>query len=173
MKPYDIAVAFKPSDPGKGEALYRRSLYTYMRQTSPSPLLTTLNASKRDVCQVKIERTDSPLQGLVMLNSPQFAEASRVLAAQLVAKHGEDDRALVDEAFRRLTSRPPDEKERSILLGLLANERRHYQTHLGEAKALLSVGETPPSVSKLPAQAAAATALVSTLLNFDECVSKR
>ncbi len=48
VKPYDIAFSFKPATPDKGEGLYRRSVYTYMRQTAPSPLMTTLNASKRD-----------------------------------------------------------------------------------------------------------------------------
>jgi hypothetical protein len=173
VKPYDIALAFKPSTPGKGEDLYRRSLYTYMRQTSPSPLMTTLNASKRDVCQVKIERTDSPLQGLVMLNSPQFAEAARTLAAKLVERHGEDDGALAEEAFRRLASRHPDASERAILTGLLAEQRAHFAERPEEAKAFLSVGESPPSLTDQPARLAAAATLVSMLMNYDECVSKR
>ena len=72
VKPYDISVSFKPSEPDEGDGLYRRSLYTYWKQTAPAPLMTTLNASKRDVCRVRLEKTDSPLQGLVLLNSPQF-----------------------------------------------------------------------------------------------------
>ncbi len=173
VKPYDIAVAFKPSEPDKGEGLYRRSVYTYMRQTSPSPLMTTLNASKRDVCQVKIERTDSPLQGLVMLNSPQFAEAARALAATLVQGHEGNDTALVDDAFRRLTSRLPDAEERAVLAGLLAEQIAHFEKRPGEAKALLSVGASPPSGTSQPARVAAVATLVSTLMNYDECVSKR
>ena len=173
VKPYDIEFSFKPSTPDKGEGLYRRSVYTYMRQTAPSPLMTTLNASKRDVCQVKIERTDSPLQGLVMLNAPQFAEAARALAVELVGKHGDDDAALVEEAFRRLTSRRPDEAERAVLAGLLTEQQAHYQKLPVDAAALLAAGASPPSVTDQPARAAAVATLVSTLLNFDECISKR
>lgn len=173
VKPYDIEFSFKPSTPDKGEGLYRRSVYTYMRQTAPSPLMTTLNASKRDVCQVKIERTDSPLQGLVMLNAPQFAEAARVLAVKLVEVHGADDTALVNDAFRRLTSRLPDEEERAVLTGLLTEQQAHYQNHLEEAKALLAAGAIAPSATDQPARAAAVATVVSTLLNFDECISKR
>lgn len=173
MKPYDIAKAFKPSEPGKGEALYRRSVYTYMRQTSPSPLMTTLNASKRDVCQVKIERTDSPLQGLVMLNSPQFAEAARTLANALVERHGENDDAVVEEAFRRLTSRSPDGEEKAVLLGLLSDQAGHFADRPEDAKALLAVGESAPAQTDQPGRVAAVATLVSTLLNFDECISKR
>ncbi len=173
VKPYDIAAAFKPSTPDKGEGLYRRSVYTYMRQTSPSPLMTTLNASKRDVCQVKIELTDSPLQGLVMLNSPQFVEAARTLATSLIEKHGGDDRQLVDDAFRRLTSRYPDDDERTVLSGLLKEQTAHFSGKPEEAASLITTGESSAPVTDQPARLAAVTTLVSTLLNFDECISKR
>ncbi|HRQ90359.1 MAG TPA: DUF1553 domain-containing protein, partial [Bacteroidia bacterium] len=173
VSPYDIAHAFKPSPPSKGRLLYRRSLYTYMRQTAPSPLMITLNASKRDVCQVKIERADSPLQGLVMLNSPQFAEAARTLAATLAEKHGADDRGVIDDAFRRLASRLPDDREREVLLKLLASETEHFSTRAEDAKALLSIGESPPCQTDHPARVAAVATLISTLMNFDECISKR
>ena len=36
-----------------GEALYRRSLYTFWRRTIPPPLLTTLNAADRETCVVR------------------------------------------------------------------------------------------------------------------------
>ena len=173
VKPYDIAAAFKPSTPDKGEGLYRRSVYTYMRQTSPSPLMTTLNASKRDVCQVKIERTDSPLQGLVMLNSPQFVESARSLATILTAKHGSDDKSLIDDAFRRLTSRFPDDAERAVLGKLLAEQLAHFTEAPAEASSLIKTGDSPAPNTDQPARVAAVTTLISTLLNFDECISKR
>ncbi|NLT70414.1 MAG: DUF1553 domain-containing protein [Verrucomicrobiaceae bacterium] len=173
VKPYDIAAAFKPSPPDKGENLYRRSVYTYMRQTSPSPLMTSLNASKRDVCQVKTERTDSPLQGLVMLNSPQFVEAARTLATRLVEIHGKDDDALLDEAFRRTTSRLPDEAERAVLGTLLSAELAHYTAHPAAATTLISLGDSPAPPNDEAPRIAAVTTLISTLLNFDECISKR
>jgi hypothetical protein len=173
VKPYDIAAAFKPATPDTGEGLYRRSVYTYMRQTAPSPLMTTLNASKRDVCQVKIERTDSPLQGLVMLNSPQFVEAARTLATTLTQTHGTDDNALLTAAFRRLTSRHPDAEELVVLSGLFSEQVAHFTEHPDAALALIATGSSPAPETKEPARVAAATTIVSTLLNFDECISKR
>lgn len=175
VKPYDIALAFKPAEPDQGAALYRRSLYTYMRQTAPSPLMMALNASKRDVCQVRVEHADSPLEGLVMLNSPQFVEAARVLAAQLVARHSKDE-ALVRDAFRRLTSRLPTAEESSLLASLLAEQLAHFEADPGAATRLLAVGASPTATQQAArelARTAAAATLVSTLLNFDECVSKR
>lgn len=173
VKPYEIAVSFKPSKPGKGDDLYRRSLYTYWKQTAPAPMMTTLNASKREVCRVRLERTDSPLQGLVLLNSPQFAEASRVLATHLVEKHGEDSTALVDEAFLRIVSRRPDEEERDIVEQLLAEQQTHFEQAPKNAAEVISAGNSPPPKTETPAKLAAVTTLISTLYNFDECITKR
>ena len=115
--------------------------------------MTTLNASKRDVCQVKIERTDSPLQGLVMLNSPQFAEAARVLAGKLVEKHGANDPALVDDAFRRLTSRLPDaskaKPEQTILDYLFHSGRTEASKWIERHAAAVGVADTAELASRL------------------------
>jgi len=173
VKPYDIAVSFKPSKPGKGDDLYRRSLYTYWKQTAPAPMMTTLNASKRDVCRVRLERTDSPLQGLVLLNSPQFVEAARHLAENLVTKHGTNDDALIDDAFLRLTSRRPNAEEKPILNSILTEQQSHFSGSPGSAKKLLDLGDSPASESENLAHLAAVTTLVSTLMNFDESITKR
>ena len=105
VRPYEVAVSFKPVKRDDGAGLYRRSVYTYWKRTGPAPTMMALDASKRDICVVKRERTSSPVQALVLLNDPQLVEASRVLAHQLVAWHGEDTGGIVVEAFRRLTSR--------------------------------------------------------------------
>lgn len=173
VKPYDIAVSFKPSNPGKGDDLYRRSLYTYWKQTAPAPLMTTLNSSKRDVCRVRLEKTDSPLQGLVMLNSPQFVEASRHLAAYLAEKFPDNNDGIIIEAFRRLTSRMPDAEEMGILRKLLEEQEQHFQNDKEGAQKLLTVGGSPAPKQEKADRVAATTALVSALLNFDESITQR
>lgn len=173
VKPYDIEVSFKPSKIGKGDDLYRRSLYTYWKQTAPAPLMTTLNASKRDVCRVRLEKTDTPLQGLVMLNSPQFVEAARHLATDLVTKHGDDENAIILEAFQRLTTRAPDETEHQILADLLTEQKAHFTSNLPAAKELIAAGNSPAPTEEQVADIAAATTLVTTLMNFDEGITKR
>ena len=72
VKPYEIAESFKPSKPGSGEALHRRSLYTYWKRTGPAPAMMAFDAIKRDVCSAQRETTATPLQALVLLNGPQF-----------------------------------------------------------------------------------------------------
>ncbi|MEM7699952.1 MAG: DUF1553 domain-containing protein, partial [Verrucomicrobiota bacterium] len=173
VKPYDIAVSFKPSEISTGSALHRRSLYTYWRQTAPAPMMTTLDASKRDVCRVRQERTNSPLQGLVMLNSPQFVEASRHLAAQLVDKHQDDDQAIVKEAFRRLVTRAPDQAEEEILGQLLTEQDSLFRDDPSAASELLAVGDSSAHEPADPSRVAAVTVLVSALFNFDESITKR
>ena len=180
VKPYDLAVSFKPSKPDTGEGLYRRSLYTYWKQTGPAPLMMTLDASKRDVCRVRRERNDSPLQGLVLLNSPQFVESAKVFAANLIQKHGEkEDDALIGEAFRTLTSRQPQAEEWPVLKKLLSEQSELFSKEPEKAKTYLDTGEKKvggdeKSEGKIdPASHAAVTVLVSSLMNFDECVVKR
>ena len=173
VKPYEVAVSFKPSNPGKGSDLYRRSVYTWWKRTGPAPVMMTLNASKRDVCRVRREVTSSPLQAFVLLNGPQFMEAARVMAAKLLEKHKDSPASLVEEAFRSFTSRSPGEREREILLKLHAQQLAHYKANPGEAKGLLGIGASPEAKDIPPPEVAAAAILINTIMNLDEAVSKR
>ena len=84
MKPYQPAGLWEQSGTGKSYAqdhglkLYRRSLYTFWRRTSPPPSMMAFDALSREVCTAKREVTATPLQSLVLLNDPQFVEAARV-----------------------------------------------------------------------------------------------
>ncbi|MDP7203958.1 MAG: DUF1553 domain-containing protein [Pirellulaceae bacterium] len=173
VRPYEVAVSFKPVKQDSGAGLYRRSLYTYWKRTGPAPAMMALDASKRDICVVKRERTSSPVQALVLLNDPQLVEASRVLAHRLVAGHGEDIEGIVVEAFRRLTSRRPSVQETELLVQLCREQREHYAAHPDAATDLLATGQARP-VGELPSdQVAAVTMMVNMLMNFDACVMKK
>ena len=173
VKPYEVAVSFKPSNPGKGADLYRRSVYTWWKRTGPAPVMMTLNASKRDVCRVRREVTSSPLQAFVLLNGPQFMEASRVMAAKLLEAHPDSPRSLVTEAFRSFTSRLPREKELKILLALHEEQVAHYKANPEQAKGFLAIGASPEAKGLPPHEVAATAILVNTIMNLDEAVSKR
>ena len=172
-RPYDLALSFKPLKPDQGEGLYRRSLYTYWKRTGPAPVMMTLDASKRDVCVVKRERTDSALQACVLLNGPQFVEAGRVLGQVLLKKHGENTGALVNEMFRRLTSRYPSDREREILVRAFQEQLEYFQADPKRAEAFLKVGQAGRDKALPAVRVAAAGMLANTLMNFDECVMKR
>ncbi|MEM6776046.1 MAG: DUF1553 domain-containing protein [Planctomycetota bacterium] len=170
VKPYDVALAYTPLKAGKGEDLYRRSLYTFWKRTSPSPVMMTFNTPTREVCRLKREVTSTPLQALVMLNGNQFIEASRAMAAGLIEKFGNDDDLICQETFRRLTSRKPSAIEQSTLCQLLREQRDTFTQHPDRADEFLSVGswKCPHDLSKT--DLAATTVLINTVMNLDESV---
>ncbi len=171
-KPYDLKVSFKPINPDGAPNVYRRSMYTYWKRTGPTPVMMALDASKRDVCTVRRERTDSPSQALILLNGTQFVEAARAFADQLIIKHGTENPAgLINDAFRQLTSRYPSEKEAIILLQLLSEQKVQFKD-AKETEKFLKVGYYKAK-SKDLSHLAAVTTFVSALMNFDETISKR
>ncbi len=176
VKPYQPEGLWEQSGTGQtysqdtGDKLYRRSLYTFWRRTSPPPAMTTFDAVSREVCVARREVTVTPLQSLVLLNDPQFVEAARVLAERLVREHPQDPAARHRGAFLQLTGRAPDAREAAILAQAFEEQRRLYQADAQAAAALLAVGGTPRDAT-LPAADVAATTNVATLiLNFDAFV---
>src|SRR6202007_2654496 len=89
-----------------GAGLYRRSLYTFWKRAAPPASMDIFNAPTREVCTVRRERTDTPLQALVTLNDPQFVEAARWLAQTTIKDGGDKDETRIDFMARRLLARP-------------------------------------------------------------------
>ncbi|KAA5545212.1 DUF1553 domain-containing protein [Roseiconus nitratireducens] len=173
VKPYEVEASFKPSQRDQGAGLYRRSLYTYWKRTGPAPAMMTLDASKRDVCRVRRERTSSPLQAFVLLNGPQYVEASRSLALRLTRRHAGQTDALLCDAFRVLTGRQPKENESAVLRELYRDQLDYFSSDPDRVDQFLNVGEDRvPDADRTPSLAASAV-VIGTLMNFDECVIKR
>jgi hypothetical protein len=176
VKPYELEASFKPSQPDKGEGLYRRSLYTYWKRTGPAPAMMTLDAAKRDVCRVQRERTSSPLQALVMLNGPQYVEASRGLAERLAQAYGHDkaetEKSIYD-AFRILTSRRGADAELSVLNELYAQQLAYFRENDKRTGEFLTIGDSSPRGELDGPHVAAMTVVIGTLMNFDQSMMKR
>ena len=94
--------AFKQST---GDDLYRRSLYTYWKRQIPAANMRILGADGRTTCRTRRERTNTPLQALVLLNGPQFVEAARALAERAMREGGDTPPERLGFAFRLATSR--------------------------------------------------------------------
>ena len=174
---YDIPESFKPAAAGKGDDLYRRSLYTFWRRTGPAPVLESLDVPKRVVCVAKRDATNTPLHAFVLMNGPQFVEASRVLAETLLAEPagadaGQADRVLA-RAFELLTSRLPDDEEREILRRMHAAQLDWYRAHPDDADKLVAVGDRKPLGAAPAVDVAAAAGVINALINYDGCVVKR
>jgi len=157
-----------------GERLYRRSMYTFVRRTTPHPAMTAFDAPNRSVCVVKREKTNTPLQALVLLNDPQFVEAARVLA-QRVLRESSDKPAQqqVELAFRLVCGRSPSENELNILVAQYRDAVRRFGKDTETAETLLKVGEYLAEDGLATEKAAAMTVVANTILNFDEAYTKR
>ena len=158
-------------EPSLGEGLFRRSLYTYWKRQVPPPSMQQLDAPTREVCVLRRQRTNTPLQALVLLNDPQFVEAARGLAQRMIESSPHDP-ARLTTGFRIVTSRRPNLTEQTELLTLLASERTRFQSQPTAANALLQVGSIPlPSELNRP-DLAAWTVVANVLLNLDEAISR-
>jgi hypothetical protein len=170
---YDIPESFKPAPAGKGEDLYRRSVYTFWRRNGPGPVLEAFDVPKRVVCVARRDTTNNSLQALILLNGKQFVEAARVFAEKLHREHGGRRDEIVAHAFRALTSHSPDAVERDVLARMYDEQLGWFRDHPDAAKAGLAVGDTPRDPTLPDAEVAAAAAVVNTLMNHDAFVMKR
>jgi hypothetical protein len=179
-----------------GDTLYRRSIYTIWKRSSPPPMMLNFDAAERHSCIVKRQKTSTPLQALVTLNDPQFVEAARVLAQNVVPAILPESRqanrqtsinqpirlrptatiggaTVINQFFKALVSRPARLDEVKILSGLYAEELADFQKNPKRAQTLLAVGEYPLNRQLAPAELAAWTVVASTVMNFDEAIIKR
>jgi hypothetical protein len=179
VKPYQPAGLWEQAGTGKtykqdtGANLYRRSLYTFWRRTSPPPSMITFDAMSREVCTAKREVTTTPLQSLVLLNDPQFVEAARRLAESAMTRFPDDGAARHRTIFRALTGRVPDAAETAILARLFDEQRALFAAHADDAGRLLAVGEKRSDESLGRVDLAALTMVASAVMNFDEFVVTR
>ena len=173
VNPYEMTESFKPAAASDGDAVYRRSLYTNWRRTGPPPAMIAFDAPRRAVCTAKRERTDSPLQALILLNGVQYVEAARVLGESLHLTTGGDVLKMIEQGSVRCLSRHPDKRETDILAQLYQEQLQHFTRHPMEAEELLKIGQKVRDQSLPAPEAAAATMLAQALLNHDECVVKR
>ncbi len=155
-----------------GEALYRRSLYTFWKRTAPPPALQLFDAPTRETCTVRRSRTNSPLAALALLNDVQFFEAARGLAQRTMIEAGANVQDRAAYAFRLVTARPPTEEELAVLVRQYEAQRTGYCQDLESARQVIAVGESPPPEGLEPAELAAWTLVANCLLNLDETITK-
>ena len=157
----------------KGESLYRRSVYTFWKRTSPPPYLAIFNAPNRETCVVKRERTNTPMQALLLMNDVQYLECARVLAENLLTDVSElSDRDKLQRLWRIATSRTPADDELDELAIFLNSMRDRFLSDPTAAKELLSTGEMPRDMNLNETEHAAWMLVCSLVMNLDEVVMK-
>jgi hypothetical protein len=156
-----------------GKDLYRRSMYSFWKRTSPPPSLNTFDAPDREKCTARRARTNTPLQALVLMNDPAYVEAARALAQRMILEAGRDPAARINFAFRLATARKPTPKERQVLRDLVERETAGYRRNPEAASQLLHVGESLFNDKLDKGELAAWTIVASVILNLDETITKQ
>jgi hypothetical protein len=181
VKPYQPAGLWEELAGGAGEGpyiqdkgpnLYRRSLYVYRKRTVPHPLLATFDAPSREICEVKLQRTDTPLQALALLNDDTYVEAARQLADRMLrsSARAPDDRLVL--AFRWATARRPSRAELAVLVQGLHRYLKKFQADPAAAEQFVRHGDFPLDDKVDPRELAAYTAVASIILNLDETITR-
>ena len=148
----------------EGEDYYRRSVYTYVKRTSPYPSMMTFDGSSREVCVSRRIRTNTPLQALVTLNDSSFVVAARNLAAKMM-KGGSNPSAQINAGYKLLLIRDMPEKKLTIMNRLYDDAVKKYGADLVASSKVTAVDKASPSL-------AAMTVVASALLNLDEVITK-
>ena len=155
-----------------GNALYRRSMYTFWKRSAPPASLDIFNAPTRERCVTLRERTNTPLQALVTLNDPQYVESARYLAEQTILTAGKEPQDRIQWIAERILGRQFRAEELAIVQDSLDRLAKHYQAHAAEAEKLIAVGEFPRNKAVSPVELATWTMTVNELLNLDEVLCK-
>ena len=153
----------------RGEGLYRRSLYTFWKRiVGPTHLF---DSAGRQVCEVEVQRTNTPLHALTTLNDVTFAEAARKMAERVLTDFRNEEDSL-GIAFRLVTSRWPNPEEQAVLEAALSKYEQRFSKDAESAARAVAVGESPPSTFPDTVKLAAWSTLCLMLLNLDETLTK-
>jgi hypothetical protein len=156
----------------KGDKLFRRTLYTYWKRSSPPPAMVIFDAPNRETCVIQRPITNTPLQALAAMNDIQMIEASRHLAERVLKEGGENEEAKASWAFELATARKPESGELVELLDVYEAGLKKFGTDQEKATTLLSAGDSGRDASLPADQHAAWTVVASLLLNLDEVMTR-
>jgi len=177
VKPYQPSgvwkeIASQEYQPGTGNDLFRRSMYTFWKRTVPPPAMSTFDAPSRETCIVKRSRTNTPLQALALLNDVTYVEAARKLAERMINLQEKQPGKRIHYAMRIVLAREPQNAELEIFLKGYARYLTRFQADPQAAKELLSVGDSRSGKQYDVAEHAAYTVIASLILNLDETINR-
>jgi hypothetical protein len=155
-----------------GSALYRRSIYSFLKRTAPPPFMSNFDAPNREQTCARRERTNTPMQALQLMNDVQHFEAARALAEKVLSQQTLDDSGRALWLFRTVLSRNPDAREVKLLASALGKQRTLFGQRPEEARKVVQVGESLTRSVGPVEETAAWTMLANLVLNLDETVNR-
>jgi hypothetical protein len=154
-----------------GESLYRRSLYTFWKRMATMPDMDTLDVPVRDAACTRRQRTDTPLQALVLMNDPQWLEASRKLAERVI-RHSSETDARLNYLGEVLLARDWEPREKLVLENALMKFQSAYAKEPSRAEEVLKVGESSRDSGLRPDELASWMLVASAAMNLDAVLNK-
>jgi cytochrome c553 len=156
----------------KGDSLYRRSLYAFIKRTAPPPFMVNFDAPSREQSCTVRERSNTPMQALQLMNDVQHVEAARGLAGRLMTEGGDTPEARITFGCRTVLGRRPSSEELAIIRVALQEHLAKYSVAPAEAAKLIRQGESPPPPGLAEPELAAWTLVANLLLNLDETITR-
>lgn len=151
---------------------WRRGVYVHWQRMFLHPALLAFDAPTREECTAERAVSNTPQAALTLLNDPTFVEAARAFAARILLEAEPDEGARFAFAFRQSVSRAPTEAELAPLRSLLGEHRRQLRADPDAARALMSVGLSPPAQGVDLVELAAWTSVARVLLNLNETITR-
>jgi hypothetical protein len=155
------------------EKVFRRSLYIFWKRTSAPPMMTLFDAPSRESCIARRERTNTPLQALLLMNEPQFVESARHLAQRALKEGGRSPEERAAWLVRQAALRPASPDDVADLVGVYRAQRAIFDRDPDAAGKAVAFGDLPPDPSAEPAELASWMMVAGVVLNLDEVLNKR
>ncbi len=154
------------------EQNYRRSMYTFVKRNAPVANLVPFDMPDRRDAQVTRPISNTPLQGLVMLNDTQFMEAYRKLAERAIKSSANEEEQLI-AMWRLAVRRHPDAAELATIKGYRASEVALMQKSPDEVKKLIAIGAATADPAVDPVELAALTVVTASVMNTPDAYTLR
>ncbi len=156
----------------KGEANYRRGLYTWWQRMFLHPSMVAFDAPSREECTVERPRSNIPQQALVLLNDPTYVEAARVFGARILHEGGDSTTDRIQWAFRVALARNATDREVDVLSTVFENDLKRFTVDGEAARLFLSIGESSSPAEGNLAEAAAWSSVARVILNLHETITR-
>ena len=174
--PYQPAGVWEEATFGKrqyhqssGSDLHRRSLYTFWRRIVGPTVF--FDVARRQVCEVKPLRTNTPMHALTTLNDITYVEAAAAMA-RVALKSSSVDVDRLRTVAKRVLCRDLSPPELAVWMRTIERSRKAFEQDVHAAERLLGQLSAVKDGELQPAIHAAWTMLCLNLLNLDETLTK-
>ena len=153
-------------------ALYRRSLYCFLKRTAPSPFMSNFDGPNREQFCSRRERSNTPLQALQLMNDVQHFEAARALAERALEEGGRTTDSRINWLFRTVLSRLPDPDESALVTKAFETQQSMFESDPAAAEKAITVGESTSKAIATAVETASWTIMANLVLNLDETIMR-